>query len=98
MGLIYLPLLYWLTKLKTGFRWTRSVVFNGGLLIVLGVLITGVAMINLVAGAIVGILAAGCFGLYSLMCLSHMANIGGMLGRLVGLSRNAMMKIKVLRE
>ncbi|MEO5658927.1 MAG: hypothetical protein ABIQ90_03890, partial [Polaromonas sp.] len=86
---------YWVAKQRTEFQWTRNIFLIGGGLITLGVLSMGTAMLSEMAGAAAGIIAAVFYGLFALVRLSHMANLGGPLKRLVGLSRQAMIKIGV---
>jgi len=59
---LYLPLLFWLARKRTGFRWNRSVVKIGCALLLACVTVCWVGFQNATYGAWAGLIAAGAFG------------------------------------
>ena len=81
MYLVYLPLVYWLAKYRTGFRWSSGIRWQVGLLFGVCVMLKGVGMWSLIAGAIFGLLAAFCWTIYAIVRLSAMGVVAGPIGR-----------------
>lgn len=80
---VYLPLVYWLARRRTGFRWTGNVVAKVAFLLITGVLIAGVAAMHILAGAALGVATAWGFSLFALARLAHMTHRSGPLARIV---------------
>lgn len=98
MYVIYLPLVYWLARWRTGFRWQTGVRRRLELLLLACAAVAGVGVWSQAAAAGIGVMLAAVFGLEGLARLGHMAGLTGPVGRLAGLSRKVMMKIGVWRE
>lgn len=94
MYMIYLPLVYWLARRRTGFRWSCSVLRDALLLCVAATLVAACGAWHDWLGAIVGVLAAGGFGLVSLLRLARMVELGGALGRLAGTVRCSLLNLR----
>lgn len=82
MYLVYLPMVYWLARHRTGFRWSAGIWWHTGVLVVLCAFLKVVSMWSLFASASVGVLAAIGWGIHALAHLSQMSALGGPLGRL----------------
>lgn len=81
MYLVYLPLVYWLARHKTGFRWSSGIWRQIWLLFGVCAVLKSVAMWSLIASASLGVLAAFCWAIYAMARLSHMGVVGGAIGR-----------------
>ena len=64
MYLVLLPIVYWLARFRTGFRWTPTVWWQFGSLLVGASAVMAIADWSAVVGAIVGIFLSISFGLY----------------------------------
>jgi len=93
MYIVYLPLVYWLAKRRTGFCWSRGVLLGMALLAVACVTVTACGVWNDWLGAAVGLFAACSFGVAALLRLARMAAVGGPLGRLVFSTRRFISKL-----
>ena len=82
MYLVCLPIVYWLARHKTGFRWTAAIWWHTGVLIVLCALLKSISTWSPFGGASFGILAALCWGVHALARLSQMSGLSGPIGRL----------------
>ena len=87
MYVVYLPMVYWLARRRTGFRWSRGVVGNVISLLSVGALIVGGARWYPILSAVFGVVAACGFLLRSLMKLAHVTNLPGPLGKIANVSR-----------
>lgn len=94
----YLPLVYWIVRRSTGFRWERAVALHTAVLFAAGAAIALVASFNTVAGAVTGILAAAGFGIFGLGRLAGMGSLQGSLGRLGAMARKLSAKIGLKNE
>ena len=79
---IYLPMVYWLARRRIKFKWSGSVVKLGGTTFVLCV---GVAVASSLSlwGVVFAVGSSIAFGVYTLVRLAHMSNLGGPIGRMV---------------
>lgn len=84
---VYLPVVYYLARQKTSLAWASSVYWLTGVLVVIGALVAWVASVNTQFGALLGLVASGVFGFFSIAKLSHMANLTGPLARLAAVYR-----------
>jgi PST family polysaccharide transporter len=82
MYVVYLPLVYWLARRRTGFRWHRSVLRDALLLCMAATLVAACGAWHDWLGAVVGVLAAGSFGVVALLRLARMVELGGALSKL----------------
>ncbi|MBC7488729.1 MAG: O-antigen translocase, partial [Glaciimonas sp.] len=98
MYIVLLPLVYWLARYRTGFRWARYVFAKGAALMMVGSLVAIVAAKNRWAGAALGVVAAGIFGLYALERLAHVTVSSGLLMRLAITYRKLILKFGVRNE
>lgn len=98
MYVVYLPMVYWIVRSSTGFRWQPVVGFHLLSLFTAGVLVAIVASLHTVAGAAVGILMALVFGVFGVGRLAGMGNLQGPLGRLGTLARKCMARIGIKNE
>ncbi len=71
MYLIFLPMMYWLARRKTGFRWTSRVFVQSATLLLSGISIAAIAAVHIWAGAAIGVAMSIIFGLYTLQQLAH---------------------------
>lgn len=98
MYVAYLPLVYWIVRRSTGFRWQRAVAAHIAVLFAAGAFIAVVASKNAVAGAVLGVMAAAGFGIVGLGRLAGMGNLPGSLGRVGGIARTLSAKIGLKNE
>ena len=77
MYIAYLPITYWLCARKIGFRWTKPVLLQGVGVIGLAVLVILAAQWSDLLGSVVALASAGALGLWALVRISTMTQIGG---------------------
>jgi len=94
MYMVYLPLVYLLARRRTGFRWRRSVLRDALLLCIATTLVAACGAWHDWLGAVVGVLAAGGFGVVSLLRLARMVELSGALGRLAVRSRHFLFSLR----
>jgi O-antigen/teichoic acid export membrane protein len=82
MYVAYLPLVYWMARRSTGFRWARNVSSCLAALLALGGLIAVVSAHHALTGAALGTVAGTAFGLFALGRLAEMGNLRGPIGKL----------------
>ncbi|HEY5085252.1 MAG TPA: O-antigen translocase [Rhizomicrobium sp.] len=83
----YLPVVYWLARIRIGFAWSGHV---ARLLTATFVVTAGVGVLaseSRWGGALAGCLASAVFGTYALGRLSHMSGLGGTAGKLGAMAR-----------
>lgn len=98
MYVFCLPLVYWLAWRRTGFRWSASVGWLLGWLMLGMLTVVCSGQWSTKASGMTGVLISGGFGLYSLTRLAHKANLGGSLGKLAARSRGALLKLGVIHD
>jgi PST family polysaccharide transporter len=88
MYAFYLPLVYWLAHRIIGLRWSRSVFYLSSLSLAL---CAGVGILAILTpwGMLVGCVAAIVFAVFSLGRITRMSNLGGPIGRLGAMARQA---------
>lgn len=82
MYLVYLPMVYWLARYKTGFRWTAGIWWYTGVLVFLCALLKGISMWSQFASGIFGLLAAICWALHALARLSQINALSGSISKM----------------
>lgn len=95
MYLVCLPVVYWLARHKTGFRWTAAIWWHSGVLIVLCALLKVISIWSEIGSASFGIFATFCWGAHALIRLSQMSAVSGPIGRLGSLISK--LKVKYIR-
>ncbi len=98
MYIAYLPLVYWIVRSSTGFRWQREVLIHAAVLCATAAAVAVVASVHLLAGAVFGVLAATGFGIFGLGKLAGMGDLQGPLGRVGALARKYSAKIGLKNE
>lgn len=95
MYIVYLPLVFWVSRKRIGFAWTRAVKIQAAVLTIAVALVAGLGHVSDMASAAVGLILAAALGLYSLTRIAEMGEIGGPAGRLAVLSRKIVGKLWV---
>lgn len=98
MYMVYLPVVYYLARRRTGFSWHGRVVKLLLLLITLAIGIFIAALWSNAVSAVLSVITAVMMGIYSLTRLSHMADLSGRLGKLAQYSNNILSKIRKTHE
>lgn len=98
MYVVLLPVVYWLARRKTGFRWATPVWRLLGGLMLAAVAVLAIAEWTQFAGAVFGLLLSVGFGLYGFSCLAHKTSLTGRMGRLAAVCRRSLLRIGVWRE
>lgn len=97
MYVVYLPVVYWLARRRTGFRWHARVFGQLLALMLAAVIIDTVGAFSAFGGAALGIAAALGFALYGLARLAIMTELTGPTGKVAHLSRRLMLKFGTRR-
>jgi len=89
---VYLPLVYVLAKRRISFQWQPNV---KRLILVIFSFCVLVAILSTRYwwGAIVAIVLSLVFGLYSLVLLAHMSNVGGLVGKIAAYGQRLILRI-----
>lgn len=95
MYLVYLPVVFWLAKRRTGFRWAKPIFRQLTLLLGLSAIVFLVSCWSEWLGAGTGIVMAALLGLYGAARLGRMADLGGGVGRLSAVCQAVMKKLGV---
>lgn len=98
MYVVYLPVVCWLARRKTGFRWAATVWLPLAWLMFGAMAVLATAQWTALAGALAGLIMSAGFGLYSFNRLAHKSNLTGPLLRLAGYNRQLLMKLGVWRD
>lgn len=94
MYLVYLPLVYWLAKRRTGFSWAVEVKRIFLLLLLSAGVIHGLAWINTLLATCIGLALALGSGVYALIRLSRSGGLTGSAGRLATMVRSALARLE----
>ncbi len=94
---VYFPLIYVLVKRRIEFAWKPGIFKLLTLILVVCILVAILSMHNW-WGGIVAVVLSFTFGMYSLLRLSHMSNVGGFLGRMASMSKRFVGKIGLKNE
>lgn len=95
---IFLPMVYWLARRRTGFRWQRRVRRQLILLMAIAVMVFMLSVWSKWLGAGLGVTVSALLGLYALARIGQMTNLSGFLGRMAVASRELMARIGVWDE
>jgi len=87
--LVYLPTVYIIARVQTGFRWQADVLRLGFTLLLAAVTTTLLAQLYDRTGPILGVILTLGFGLFSLARLGSKAELSGPVGKLSKLSKKA---------
>ena len=98
MYVVYLPTVYWLARHKTGFRWTATVWWLLGWLMLDALAVLVAAEWSATTGAVTGVVLSVGFGLYSFSRLAHKSNLTGPLGKLSRYFRQLLMRCGAWNE
>ncbi|MCU0949289.1 MAG: O-antigen translocase [Porphyrobacter sp.] len=77
MYLVYLPVVFWLCARKIGFRWTRAVLVQAASVFGIAALVVAAARWSDILGGVLALASAGALGLWALVRISKMAQVGG---------------------
>ncbi|EIL95666.1 O-antigen translocase [Rhodanobacter sp. 115] len=77
MYLLHLPLMYWLARRRTGFRWDSRVRMQLLVLVLMTTLVHALAGRSVTAAAVIGVFLAISLGVYALNRLSEIGGFGG---------------------
>jgi PST family polysaccharide transporter len=98
MYVVYLPMVYWLARCKTEFRWAPTVWRHLAWLMLAAVALLLVAEWSAMGGAVAGLIMSSGLGLYGFSQLAHKTNLTGPLGRMAGVGRQWLTKNGVWRD
>jgi O-antigen/teichoic acid export membrane protein len=98
MYVVYLPMIYWLARRKTGFAWSSHVKRLLPALIAVSCGVCVLAKLSTWLGLGVGLPAAALFAAYGFTRLAHMANLSGPLRRVADICRNALIRMGMWHE
>jgi PST family polysaccharide transporter len=77
---IYLPVVLWLARGRLGeFSWSAAVIWQAVLVLAAALLVLSASQGSNVAGGVAGLVLGAVTGLWSLLRISHMAELGGRL-------------------
>ena len=82
MYIVYLPLVYWSARIRTGFSWTPGNWWLIGIIFVACAIIKVFTIWYPIIGAGSGVLVAFCWAVYAMARLSRMSTIGGPIPRI----------------
>ena len=82
----YLPVVYWLARRRIGFRWSGSA-FRAILITFAICAGVGIAAVITKWGILLGCLVAAGYGVFAVGRVSHMSDLGGLLGRIGAMAR-----------
>ncbi|CAE7149209.1 wzxE [Symbiodinium necroappetens] len=95
---VFLSMVYWLARRRTGFKWQTRVYRQLALLMVITIMVFISGVWSKWLGAGLGIPAAALLGLYALARIGRMTTLSGFADRMAGLSRRLMTKLGVWDE
>lgn len=97
MYAIYLPLVYWLAKRRSGFYWRLNIVKHLFVLIFSALTLMVLAKFSSILSAVFGIILFSAFSIYSLLSIAKITKIGGRLEELSIFIRNVLYKIGFIK-
>lgn len=86
MYAVYLPLMYWLCRRRIGMRWSRAVMVQAAVVFSSALAVDLIATWSALMGAVAGVLCAGILGIWAIIRFSEMAELGGKMAVLAGIS------------
>lgn len=98
MYVVYLPIIYWLARQKTGLRWEVTIWWILVLLVLGAVAVLVATKWSPKISAVTGLILSFGFGLYSFSRMAHKTNLTSPLGRVATNSRLFLVKFGVWRD
>jgi O-antigen/teichoic acid export membrane protein len=98
MYFVYLPLVFWLAKRRTGFSWDKVVFKHAVILIVVAIAVMGLSRYSQILAAFCGLILSTVLLFYGFSRLAHKADLSGVLGKMAELIKNVMKRIGVWHE
>ena len=98
MYLVYLPVVYWLARRRTGFSWDRRVGVHFAMLLALTTFVFLAADWSKWLGACMGLFISIALGVFGFARLANRAKVGGWLGKLAKFGQEKRGKIGVRDE
>ncbi len=95
--LVYLPLVYWLARRRTGFAWTPRVKRHAFMLMMAAVAILALGHASDLLAIVVGLIITLAFGLFSLGRLAHMSKHGAAT-RVAAICRSVLTRMRFWRD
>lgn len=97
MYMVYLPMVYWLARRGTGFRWAGPVRRQIGWLLLGALVVLVVAAWSSLFGALAGLIGGVVSGIFGIRRLAHKSEFVGSVGRLGMRCRDLILKIRFPR-
>lgn len=72
---VYLPVVYWLARKRIAFRWQRAVFWQGAIFFFSAAAVAAIGLWSHLLSAFIGVFLAAVVALYSLVRLSHKADL-----------------------
>lgn len=95
MYVVYLPIVYWLARRRTGFSWESRVLKHLVELALAAITVCLAALWSEWAAAGLGLVAAISFGIHGIAYLGEKANLGGTIGRASVACRKLMIRVGI---
>lgn len=95
---VYLPVVFWLGKRRTGFFWNSSVAKQIALLFIVASLVMGLARYSQTLAAGLGLLLSAAFGVYGFSRLAHKTELSGSMGKWAFYAQTIMKRIGVWHD
>lgn len=98
MYIVFLPLVYWLARRRTGFFWNGLVLKLIVSLFVVAMAVMALAYYSQELAAGIGLLLSAAFGVYGFSRLAHKSELSGTLGKFAFYAQTIMKKVGVWYE
>lgn len=98
MYFIHLPVVYWLARRRTQFRWKKTVLRQLSLLLLTAAAVAIAGAFSEVVAAVLGLSGAIGFGLYALGRLAEMAKPGDRVSKVASACKRSLISVGVWRE
>lgn len=95
--IIYLPLVYWLARKRTGFAWSSRVKRHAFVLMIAAIVVFALGSAFEVVGAAVGLIITLAFGFYSFDRLAHMSEQAAVI-RVAAICRSLLERMRFWRD
>lgn len=94
----YLPVMYWLARRRTGFRWDGGLFAHLGVVLLLAFAVVSASAWSESAAAVMGVASALGTAFYGLARLGTMAHLSGWVGKAALMSHRFLSKVGALRD